>query len=116
MADANVEALRYSVTRLRDLSSEMSDDGVIRLAYPSEWSIADVLSHPHVAERGNVVTASDASFGELGMIGPLPVLSRTPGCVRTTGPALGEHTQEILASRLGYAPDEIHALHEAGVI
>ncbi len=50
------------------------------------------------------------------MIGPLPVLSRTPGGVHSTGPGLGEHTQEILTSRLGYEPDEIHALHDAGVI
>ena len=49
-------------------------------------SIADVLTHPHVAERGNVVTASDASFGELGMIGPLPVLSRTRGVCTAPAP------------------------------
>ena len=94
-------------------------EGILsRAAVPCSpiMSIADVLTHPHVAERGNVVTASDASFGELGMIGPLPVLSRTPGGVHSTGPGLGEHTQEILTSRLGYEPDEIHALHDAGVI
>lgn len=45
MADAHVEALRYSVARLRDLVSTMSEDEVTRPAYPSEWSIADVLSH-----------------------------------------------------------------------
>jgi crotonobetainyl-CoA:carnitine CoA-transferase CaiB-like acyl-CoA transferase len=50
------------------------------------------------------------------MIGPLPVLSPTPGWGRIAGPGLGEHTQEILASRLGYQRDEIHALHDAGVI
>ncbi len=45
MADAQVEALRASVARLRDLVSTMSHADLTRPAYPSEWSIADVLSH-----------------------------------------------------------------------
>lgn len=45
MADAQVEALRASVARLRDLVSTMSDADLTRPAYPRQWSIADVLSH-----------------------------------------------------------------------
>jgi uncharacterized protein (TIGR03083 family) len=45
MADARVEALRSSVARLRDLVSTMDDAELTSPAYPSEWSIADVLSH-----------------------------------------------------------------------
>jgi formyl-CoA transferase len=30
------------------------------------------------------------------MSGVVPRFSRTPGSVRTTGPALGEHTDEVL--------------------
>jgi uncharacterized protein (TIGR03083 family) len=45
MADAHVEALRSSVARLRNLVSKMSDADLTGPAYPSEWSIADVLSH-----------------------------------------------------------------------
>ena len=40
-------------------------------------------------------------------------LSRTPGAPAGPGPALGEHTREVLSS-LGYADDEIAALLESG--
>jgi len=45
----------------------------------------------------------------------LPIkLSRTPGDAnRAPGPALGEHTREVLAS-LGYGADEIEAMLESG--
>jgi alpha-methylacyl-CoA racemase len=40
-------------------------------------------------------------------------LSRTPGAPAGPGPALGEHTREVLSS-LGYSDDEIAALLESG--
>lgn len=40
-------------------------------------------------------------------------LSRTPGAVAGAGPALGEHTHDVL-SGLGYSEDEIAALLESG--
>jgi crotonobetainyl-CoA:carnitine CoA-transferase CaiB-like acyl-CoA transferase len=79
-------------------------------------SIAGVLSHPHVQVRGNVVSAPDPAFGELGMIEPLPRMSRTAGRVRHTGPRLGEHTEEILTARLGLSPEQIGTLRRTGVI
>lgn len=45
MADANLDALRSSVDRLRNLTNALDDGELARGAYPSEWSIADVLSH-----------------------------------------------------------------------
>jgi uncharacterized protein (TIGR03083 family) len=45
MTDAHVDALRSSVARLRDLASVLTDAELSDRAYPSEWTIADVLSH-----------------------------------------------------------------------
>jgi alpha-methylacyl-CoA racemase len=42
-------------------------------------------------------------------------LDRTPGAPQGPGPALGEHTDEVLAS-LGYPADEIEALKESGAV
>jgi uncharacterized protein (TIGR03083 family) len=45
MADAHLDALRSSVQRLHDLTAAMAADELTQPAYPSEWSVADVLSH-----------------------------------------------------------------------
>ena len=42
-------------------------------------------------------------------------LSRTPGGVHAPGPALGEHTHDVL-SALGYSDAEVAALEEAGAV
>ena len=47
--------------------------------------------------------------------GIVPKLSATPGDIDWVGPALGEHTEEMLAAR-GYAESEITALRERKVV
>jgi crotonobetainyl-CoA:carnitine CoA-transferase CaiB-like acyl-CoA transferase len=42
-------------------------------------------------------------------------LSRTPGGVQRPGPALGEHTAEVLAG-LGYSDDEVAELEQSGAV
>ncbi len=51
------------------------------------------------------------------MVRGLPVrLSKTPGSVRSLGPELGQHTEEILVDTLGYSWDQVGELKEQGVI
>jgi formyl-CoA transferase len=45
-------------------------------------------------------------LGEFPMQNVAPQLSRTPGRVRTAGPALGEHNEEIWQGLLGLTPTE----------
>lgn len=45
MAESHVEALRASVARLRGLATGLSEAELTGRAYPTEWSVADVLSH-----------------------------------------------------------------------
>jgi formyl-CoA transferase len=47
--------------------------------------------------------------------GIVPKLSETPGATKWTGPALGEHTAEVLAG-LGYGESEQRELKRRGVI
>jgi len=43
--DGSLSELRASVERLRDLVGPLDDEQLQRSAYPSDWTIADVLSH-----------------------------------------------------------------------
>jgi len=49
------------------------------------------------------------------LLGAPVKMSRTPAEPRSPGPALGEHTAEVLAG-LGYSEREIAALEEAGAV
>ena len=43
-------------------------------------------------------------------------LSETPVDYRRASPTLGQHTDEVLAERLGYSPDHLAGLRGKGVI
>jgi uncharacterized protein (TIGR03083 family) len=45
MADTHVGTLRSSVARLHGLAVGMSEPALTQQAYPTEWTVADVLSH-----------------------------------------------------------------------
>lgn len=45
MADTRLDTLRTSVGRLRTIAGGLTDDQLTARAYPSEWTIANVLSH-----------------------------------------------------------------------
>lgn len=45
MAETGLDALRRSMERLHTMASALTDDQLTHRAYPSEWTIADVLSH-----------------------------------------------------------------------
>jgi crotonobetainyl-CoA:carnitine CoA-transferase CaiB-like acyl-CoA transferase len=47
----------------------------------------------------------------------LPIgLSKTPGAVRSLGPELGQHTEEILVDTLGYTWEQVGELKTQGAI
>jgi formyl-CoA transferase len=45
-----------------------------------------------------------------------PRLSATPGAVRSAGPSLGQHNQEVFAGLLGLGSNEIDELAAARII
>jgi crotonobetainyl-CoA:carnitine CoA-transferase CaiB-like acyl-CoA transferase len=55
-----------------------------------------LLADPHVAARGDVVPVVDPDLGAVAVVAPVPKLSATPGRIRTPGPRLGEHNDEVL--------------------
>ena len=76
----------------------------------------DMFTDPHFAAREAIVRVMHPELGELPMQNVTPHLSRTPGKVRTAGPALGEHNQEIWAGLLGLSGDEIAQYISTSVI
>jgi len=75
----------------------------------------DVISHPQIQANETVVEMDHPAAGRLRQARPAACFSKTPAEIRTGGPLLGEHTEEILTT-LGYPPDKIDELRAAGVI
>jgi crotonobetainyl-CoA:carnitine CoA-transferase CaiB-like acyl-CoA transferase len=80
------------------------------------YSIADIATDPHFDERGSITTVEHPVLGPLRMQGLIAHLTRTPGRIRTAGPLLGEHNDEILRELLGCPPDELARLESESVV
>lgn len=79
-------------------------------------SIADIAQDSHYLERGTIINWNDPEYGHLLMASPLPHMSATPGEVRSAGPTLGAHNQEIYQGLLGLSDTDFATLHTDGVI
>ncbi len=76
----------------------------------------DMIADEHFKARGSIVDVPHPVFGEVKMQNAFPTLSDTPGRVRWPGPALGEHTEEVLRGVAGYSTAEIEAFRTRGLI
>jgi formyl-CoA transferase len=76
----------------------------------------DMLEDPQFTAREAIVTTEHPVFGPIKMQNVFPKLSRTPGRVRWPGPALGQHTDEVLGERAGCTPERLAELRSKGVI
>jgi formyl-CoA transferase len=76
----------------------------------------DMLADPQFAAREAIVTVEHPVFGPVKMQNAFPKLSATPGRVRWPGPALGQHTDEVLKEKLGYDAKRLEALRAHGVV
>ena len=74
-----------------------------------------VYNDPHVQARQMEIDLDDLELGALRNIGIPVKLSRTPGSIRRRGPALGEHTREVL-EEAGFTSADVDRLAEAGVV
>jgi len=79
-------------------------------------SLKDLFDDPHLKERGLFVEIDDPRVGKLKLPGFPVKFSETPGELRRPAPRLGEHTQEVLSTLLGYTEQEIEKLRKEGAI
>jgi len=79
------------------------------------FTAEDMVEDPHYAARENVVTVEDPEIGSFPMQNVVPRLSETPGEVRWTGPALGQHNDEVYGDLLKLDEDERAGFKERGI-
>jgi crotonobetainyl-CoA:carnitine CoA-transferase CaiB-like acyl-CoA transferase len=74
-------------------------------------NIADIFGDRQFHARRNLVTMDAPDTGEQIIVpAPVPRLSETPGTIRSLGPKLGEHTDEILRELLDMTETQIAEL------
>ena len=79
------------------------------------YSVADMFADPQFLARGMLEMAKLPDGRDCRLPGIVPKLSATPGRTEWIGPALGAHTDEVLAA-LGYDAARIAALRADGAI
>lgn len=77
---------------------------------------ADIADHPQFEARSNIATVDDGQGNQVAMPAVTPNLTGTPGRIRHAGPALGQHTDDVLTELAALTPDELERLRADGVI
>ncbi len=101
-------------TRTRDELERLAREHDVAISRVSD--IADLARDPHYRERGMFVEWDDPVAGRVKGAGVAPKFSETPGGVWRGAPWLGQDNAAVLEGILGYGPDRIAELREAGVI
>ena len=78
-------------------------------------SVEDMMNDEHYIARG-MFQEVQANGRTLQIPAMLPILTETPGTTEWPGPALSEHTDEVLSELLGKDEKEITQLREKGVL
>ncbi len=80
------------------------------------YTAAEIVNDAQYKAREMIVEQEVPGIGPVKYPGIVPKLSGTPGEVRSSGPAVGEHNEEIYSGLLGLNDEEIEALRQQGII
>ena len=113
ISDAAESGVRLGLQQF--IGNRTASEAVQALRSAGAWccevnSAAEVVTHPHVIARGNVVEIDDPQLGHLAVPGVVPKFSRSEGRVRTWSSAPGSDNQTILGEILGYDAMRIAAI------
>lgn len=79
------------------------------------YDITDIFQDEQFSALGTIKTVDDDELGPIRFQNVLFRLSDTPGEIRTAGPGLGQHTEEVL-QKVGLSQDEINQLRNKGIV
>ncbi|CCB71129.1 CaiB/BaiF CoA transferase family protein [Streptantibioticus cattleyicolor] len=109
-------------TMIGDWIAARTLDEAVAAFRAADVAIAPVYDAPaivgdeHFRYRDSVIEVDDEDLGTIRMQGVVPRIHQKPGAVRWTGSSvIGSDTEEILRG-LGYPPEQIRQLDEAGAI
>jgi len=102
----------------RTVNAQELEDMMDEYGIPSGkiYRAPDMLEDAHFKAREAIIKTQHPKFGELLMQNVAPKLSATPGSVRTAGPELGQHNDEIYQGLLNYDAKRMEALMSRGII
>lgn len=80
------------------------------------YTAREMFKDEHFAAREAIVHLPHPDFGDFPMQNVFPRLSATPGRIRSLGPEMGEHNEEVLSRFAGVGPEELAGLRADGVI
>jgi formyl-CoA transferase len=80
------------------------------------YQTRDMFDDPQFRARQAIVHLTHDKLGSFPVQAVVPRLSDTPGTVRTLGPELGQHNQEIYGSLLGIDPARLAELRSKGIM
>lgn len=77
------------------------------------YSAADAVNDPHWIDRGDIIEYEDQTLQKkIKAFGVVPKFDKTPGKVWRGAPTIGQDTESILTTILGYSADKIQSLKE----
>jgi formyl-CoA transferase len=94
---------------MRELQGQGVEAGVVQ-------NYGDLLGDPQLAHRGHFQTLAHARLGELRVEHCGIRFSAHPPRLRTAGPKLGQHNQEVLDDFLGCGREEFEGLVEREIL
>ena len=90
--------------------------GKANLPHSPANNVKEICEDPHIAHRKMLVEVDQPRVGKMRIVGSPIRLSETPGEVYAPAPLLGQHSEEVLRTILGYSAEDIRTLKDENVI